>query len=283
MNLSKVQEFVGEILMKEAGINALDDLETWKEFCKKRHQDSYQGEKVRFGLSQYQELLNYSVNEALLSIYPHTFKFFLDKSIQISEHYRRVFPNKTFQMVYAVEKFPEYLAKHSSGRVGEIINKYPFLIDLATYEWLEVKVQNAPEIVYSDGFHKVPPMLAEAFPLVKPFWNPTLITFKSDFPVSLIINNLTEVNDIQDLDFEITQQTKKSHELIYRDTENFKVKFLSTTNFVFNLLNLSLAKPELTFQELKDESVEFSFVNINEFINLYKSLFDKNLMLGVVE
>jgi hypothetical protein len=288
MTLAELEVFIKRALIGIEGFKALDNQKLWKEFCEAYNFPDKKGEAVRFGLSQYSQLMDYSVNEALLSIYPLTMKFFERESSEMVEHYRRTFPNTSFQMVYAVKNFSHYLATSSMKIVQEVLSENPYLVDLSRYEWLEVKTQNALNTEYPTNFHKTAPLISDAFPVLKPFWNSTMIFFNSTFPITQIVSKLKNRSTTLEIKKLSMDQEENCFEVIYRDPESYKVRFLIVKEFVMSLLNISTKNPELTFEEItnllnQSPNKEFRLVQIQDLITLYKSLFEKNLLLGVCE
>lgn len=286
MNLKERQKFVNKVLMTKEGHQATKDEESWLEFCKKENIDT-KDLAMKKSLANYQDLMCFSVKEALKSIYPFTVSFFKDDVVKVAEYYRRVYPNQSFQMNQAVKAFPKFLADTDFPLIKKLVEQNPYLAELARYEWLEVEPQNAKDFDYPDDFHKVAPMVPEAFEVLKAFWNPTAIQFRSIYPITKIIKDLSGNTDQGTISFipHVRGARESYNVVIYRDPDTLKVRFIELTKLAIELFDLSITKSDLSYGEILNELNNQSETKVTkeQAINLFKTLFDKQLLLGSLE
>jgi hypothetical protein len=97
-------------------------------------------------LALYQELLSGTVLETMQGIYPHTYRLLSQNGEKESawkaliEQYRRQNPNASYKLSGAAQSFPAFLATQQNQ-----IEIFPFLSDLARYEWLELEMLQCPD------------------------------------------------------------------------------------------------------------------------------------------
>ena len=248
---------------------------------------------MRLALANYQDLLCFSVKEALENIYPYTVSFFKQDLVNVADYFRRTNPNQTFQMNQAVKAFPAFLEKTDFKLIKRLVDENKFLSELARYEWLEVEAQNARDFTFPENFHQVAPLIPEAFEPLKPFCNPTLVKFISKYPITKIIKDLSDL-----LNEPLDKQSAKFNEVakkyiesknntecnvvIYRDQETFKVRFIELTEIAMELIALSLDHPTFSYKDLLDNINQKHQMKISEnnATDLFRLLFEKKLLLG---
>ena len=148
-------------------------------------------------LALYEELMFNTVRETLESIYPYTHQcdtqdedheLALDRAAwpELVESYRRAYPNPSHRLMGAVENFPRFLAEQA-----EWMARYPFLSELALYEWLEMVVLNVPAeqpVMTVTVSQALPALLA--FDQAAPVWNAARVLQQFEYPIPQVIEGL---------------------------------------------------------------------------------------------
>ncbi len=237
MSLREWQDQVGTLLLKpsqEAQVGRVAD------------------PKVRV-LALYEELLFNTVCGTVENIYPFTHQVLTHHQGEenqwrgLVEAYRRACPNRSYSLIGAICDFSQFLGKQSA-----LMAEFPFIADLARYEWLEMAVLNDPEPALHEGLASMVPDVA-LFDQYQPVWNPIrrLYTFSYNIPVLLdawkaspqsVLENPARFSVPQDL-------------LIYRDPRTLDARFFVVNELTATLLRLSGkgASYEATLTALQSE------------------------------
>lgn len=187
-------------------------------------------------LALYEELMLNTVAETLRGIYPHTCQLLSGKGAQeaewraLADRFRRSRPNTSHKLVGAVCGFPEYLNAQT-----DLMERFPFLAELALYEWLEMEVLNLPDARVDAGLTPEIPSV-EDFSRFAPFWNPArkLRSFVYNIPA------LLDALQAADYRIEAASIAPESVEiLIYRDPETLRARFFCLNDLTARLLRLS--------------------------------------------
>ncbi len=228
MSLASLQKAMGEALLSTKGLGVLAQEKPWQSFLNTPEGQSLSGcDRARLFL--YEELLFASVEDTLSSLFPVTYHFLKPEWNSLVEKYRRQFPNRSFQLYHVAQDFPEFV----QGLSG-YMKKYPFLWDLALYEWLEIEVLNQEDDpLPSDlqpGFPAEPSMLSVFMPVL----NPIRRQHTFQYPIPAILTEASRREEVgQGFDaFTLDGQPVQPIEttmLIYRDPETFKARFFNLT------------------------------------------------------
>lgn len=187
-------------------------------------------------LALYEELMFNTVVETLGSIYPYCYRL-ISRDGQwetdwssLVEAYRRAYPNVSYKLMGAVSSFPEFLAGQCA-----LLQGYPFLPELALYEWLEMQVLNLPDSPIALSMQAAVPSL-EQWDAHAPVWNLArqLQAFQFHIPEILEAMN-TEERDFQ----AATVLPKPVDILIYRDPQTLEVRFFCLNGLTAQLMQLS--------------------------------------------
>ncbi len=187
---------------------AIKDLILFDSVWQKRSKVKGLSKHVLERLKVYRELVRNSFIEVSKNIYPYTHKLLSKNWDQLMSDYIEKYPPASPILNRVVEYLPAYLSSRK-----DILSKYPFIGELARYEWLEVVIyerENVPKNNYLslNPIHEI-------------------CTFHYPIPdiVEMIENN-------QSLG---KMHKQKTNVLIYRDPKNFSVRFfeLSTSTLAF--------------------------------------------------
>ncbi len=188
-------------------------------------------------LALYEELLLNTVCGTLESIYPFTHQVLTHNQADNShwrswvDAYRRAFPNRSYSLIGAICDFSEFLESQPA-----LLAEFPFLVDLARYEWLEMVVLNDPE---SDLPARLEPMVPDLalFDQYQPVWNPIrrLQTFSYNIPILLDAwkaspQSVLESPGLFQGEVDV---------LIYRDSRTLDARFFVVNTLTATLLRLS--------------------------------------------
>ena len=114
MNLKKTQKEIKDLILFDS---------KWKK--KNKAKD----------LETYRTLVKNTLNDIQNKIYPYTNRILKKEWNELLSNYIEKYPPKSPILNKVAEHFPEYLSKQKN-----ILKKYPFISELALYEWLEVVI-----------------------------------------------------------------------------------------------------------------------------------------------
>ena len=119
-DLKKTQEVIKDLILFNSAWNK-----------RKKIKSPYKLDFERIGV--YRDLVKTSFTELITNIYPLTYSLFKNHWKELLSKYIEAYPPKSPVLVRAAEDFPVFLAKQK-----DITKKYPFIPELAKYEWFEV-------------------------------------------------------------------------------------------------------------------------------------------------
>lgn len=280
MQLSQIQKAMGTILLEKEGLGILNAVPQWDAFLKTEQGSVVQGIS-RERLQLYEELLFASVEDTLGSLYPHTKRFLEKDWYKLIENYRRVYPNRSYQLYKVAEDFPRFVSEQKA-----YTRQYPYLEDIAHYEWLEMEVLNAEDEPLPDSMEAGFPQTTEGLEYWGPIANPIkrLRTFQYEVP-----QLLEQLKDLEEKPLKKINFKKGAVAiLIYRDMETCQARFFQmaplTAQFIQQL------KPGRTYLEiftaLREENPALQALALEQILpqglNLIHQCFEANIILGSV-
>jgi hypothetical protein len=198
-------------------------------------------------LALYQELMFNTVLETLESIYPFTHQLISEGGQtdgvwqDLAETYRRAHPNPSYKLLSAVAEFPRFLAGQPSW-----MGRFPFISELAQYEWLEMQVLNMPATNPALSLAGAIPELCD-FAKYAPLWNVARVLQHFEFPVPDIIAALQAQPDDA---FSVTVTPQAVDVLIYRDPHHLEARFFCLNGMTSLLLQCSFAQPDWSYTQV---------------------------------
>ncbi len=213
-------------------------------------------EKAIKRLKVYRDLVKGSFNELLKKIYPNVYKLTKKEWKAILSKYIEAFPPASPMLGKVGEKFPFFLSKQK-----KLLKKYPFITELALYEWLELEIYEKEN--YSNNAKK------------NLILNPIHKFCKFKYPIPEMIEN--------DLNLK-TISTKPTNLLIYRDPNNFKVRFMELSHGTLDYLELvkKNASDKKIIDKLanqyKIDKTKYKYF-INELMKLKQTLIEKRILI----
>ncbi len=192
MTLAVFQETLKTLLMSGTGEAALQSEEAYARFVRSSGLDEKEQalflEQSMARLRQYEYMVFANTEETLGTIYPITRKLIGEDWTSEVRALLQRYPNQRYHIMGAGEMLPEYLLTHPDWR-----NRYPFLPELALYEWLEADVLSRPDPELPAGFQDSVPQTATELEHMIPVLNSTaeLVVFR--YPLPAIVDALKKL------------------------------------------------------------------------------------------
>jgi hypothetical protein len=232
-------------------------------------------------IALYQELMFNTVLETMQNIYPFTYQLISNNGKDdatwndLAEAYRRTHPNVSYKLLGAVEAFPQFIAGQAKW-----MKRYPFLNELALYEWLEVHVLNLPDAHSEIDLVGALPELSE-FQSYKPVWNEARVLQHFEFPIPDIIAALQAEPDVP---FSVAPQAVDV--LIYRDPETLEARFFCLNGITSALIQISTTQPDGSYtqvlQQLKAATPVLQTMSLEVIMTQAAQLFQNCLSIGLL-
>ena len=183
-------------------------------------------------LEVYRDLVKNSLYDVISNIYPLTNQLLKKDWKKILSKYIETYPPYSPILTKVAEDFPQFLQEQSG-----IMRKYPFITELALYEWREVEIYERE----SNGVKNKTYIL-----------NPIHELCNFEYPIPEIIEKIrtAEPQKEQKRKKEITWNIKKkpTHILIYRDPKYLNVRFFELSPAVLDfieMVNLNFPKGKI--------------------------------------
>ncbi len=138
-------------------------------------------------LQQYANMVRWNVEETLHAIYPLTFKLLEDCpeiDLKLVTDYIYRYPNPGYRMISVAETFPEFLAEQES------LERFPFISELALYEWAEAELLSAPNPLLPEDLLHVVPQTPEELQRFAPVMNPVSRLLSLTYPIPTLIDQM---------------------------------------------------------------------------------------------
>lgn len=166
-------------------------------------------------LSVYQTLVLNSMEEMIESIYPFTYKILEDNWSEIISLYAALYPSRSPIYNHLAKDFAKFLA---SKEFTEKYNYPNYLAELAEYEWTDLEIYNALDLVAENDV------------------NPVHKILQCKFPITEILHYLKTSEDdiaaIRETDIEEAEEIV----LVYRDSETCNTRFFKLSKAVYLIL-----------------------------------------------
>ncbi len=122
MNLKKTQKIIKDLILFDSA---------WNKRGKVKDLSKSTLEEIKI----YRELVRNSFCDVSIKIYPFTYKLLSKSWEKLLSDYLEKYPPASPILNKVVEQLPEYLSIRKDS-----LKKYPFISELARYEWLEVEI-----------------------------------------------------------------------------------------------------------------------------------------------
>ena len=225
------------------------------------------------GVELYASLLEFGQQDVMASIFPNSAKLLKSKWTDVVDDYFICCPANHYHLNLAASRFPGYLKEHQHS----LLEKYPFLFELADYEWIEV------EILEKNALVQKQPNLVLVEPAdflrYRPVLNPVLILRQYGFAITKIAHRLEEGKRLGALN-----KPAISRVAGYRDPESNRCVFLDLNEVAFEVLQ-ALADAPHSYAELIKLAISRSpqlntQQSVADFLSLNETLHSLNVFVG---
>jgi hypothetical protein len=199
------------------------------------------------GIELYSSLIEIGRIDLITSIFPIINKLLGKNFKAIALDYFASMPPKHFNLNRAAENFPLYIQKHCP----DLIARYPFLAELADYEWIELAVLESPADSGAWPNQKVPSKLsvdAAQFAALTPIVNGAFIARRYNFEIPKIVLMIKEGDKLSS---KLLKPAK--HFLgvvVYRDPVSLDARFLEVGEVALKLLQGLSDTPGLNYGQV---------------------------------
>lgn len=227
----------------------------------------------RKGAALYGRLINFGHHDLIESIFPFCKKAIADDWDSIVEKYFHHYPSDHYNLNKICRHFSQFLSDHG----GKLVEKYPYLPELADYEWLELeKLEDQTDIIRAEQVSICDlQMISKYAPVV----NQTLILCKYDYPIAEIANNFESAKRPRK-----KFAPKKCNLCIYRDPDTHRVRFVELGEASAAIVETA-AKQATVYQDLLRQTIDLTpelspQTAALEFIELVEGLQTDNIFVG---
>jgi hypothetical protein len=249
-SLLQSQQALHHALWGVKGHTALDSSTDWEGFVLQNQALLKPYQAYHRQLSLYESLLRNTVTEILNSFFPYCRHLLGEAWPELCEAYRRRYPNRSYQLYRCAENFSEFLACQEVW-----MKRFPFLAELALYEWLEVVVENAPEQQFPSDTQMIVPSNPDEMALATPVWNTASDLRLWSYPIPRLIEAMEIDLETDFADkaawpetLAIMPQTVSLY--IYRDTDTHRARFFELNTLTAQFIAISQANQNADYRTL---------------------------------
>ncbi len=197
------------------------------------------------GVRIYAQLINIGRSDLMLSIYPGCARLLNKKWPDTVKSYFDNCPPKNYRLNMAACGFSNYLKEYRHDH----LRKFPYLSDLADYEWIELQlmeddrqINSLPHATLSQPEH---------FEKLAPLVNPVLTIRNYNYPVPLIVDYLREGQLPRNI------SPREVAVAVYRDPQTHLGRYVEITAGVMQLITEAQAKPTV-YADLAATAIAYS-------------------------
>lgn len=136
-------------------------------------------------LALYRELIEHRLFEVMDSIYPACSHLLGKQWPNAVRMYLQQFPPAHYRLNRVAEYFSTFLQTHAGANW---LRRFPFLSELADYEWTELKIEEDPCQIKRSAHENL--SLAATITQFAPIVNPTLVIRKYDYCLPAIVESI---------------------------------------------------------------------------------------------
>lgn len=227
----------------------------------------------RRGVELYGRLIRYGWHDTMSALYPVCEELLKEQWRAIVERYLKVCPPSHFNLNQIGKEFSNYLIAFE----GAIVKDYPFISQLADYEWLELEVLEHSSIVSREPWQ--PLETTDQFVALRPRVNPTLNLRHYDYRIADISYNIENGHCIDEI-----SEAQETFVAGFRPFQSSKSNLIETNNLSVLLLEKAASK-EFSYKDLALVTIQF-YGNeepgsaITEFIELVERLQEMDVLVG---
>jgi hypothetical protein len=169
----------------------------------------------RKGIELYGNLINFGHQDVMEAVYPYCSKLLAQKWPDIVDDYLRRYPPEHHNFNRLCARFPEYVTKYG----GSLLERYPFLPELADYEWIELEKMEEPADIKRFPHSELSDLTQIAS--LRPVLNPTAIIRRYSY-------NVLDIGDTIEHEGKLARKVHPDETLvaIYRDPETHRCRFV---------------------------------------------------------
>jgi len=223
------------------------------------------------GAKLYARLIGYGHSDVLTSIYPYCAQLLGNHWEKLIKKYVQVFPPDHFHLNSSAKRFPVFISENCS----DLMEKRPYLAELADYEWLEMELL---EVDTTIGVTERTPLSdPQAFVSLGPIVNPTLAVRTYKYPIQKIVDLLDEGRGTRK-----KFAPESSHVAMYRDPFSHKVRIVELDDNARILLAQAASS---SYGDLARRAVELNpdrdpQSTVTDVIELIEQFHEINLFVG---
>jgi hypothetical protein len=227
------------------------------------------------GVKLYAGLMNFGHNDVMLSIYPGCAKLLDEKWEDVVDHYLEKYPPEHFNLNQLARRFPEYLTRYGERH----LKRFPYLAELADYEWIELELMEADRPVQVNGFQSL--TTPEHFENLAPVVNQVLVVREYQYPITSVVDHLED-----DCCLPRDVEPAKTFVAIYRDPDSNLCRFLEVGDSAAQIIKTAQAAPT-PYRDLLGLAVSLSSAQdpqqaVMDFLELVEKLQSVSLFVGSV-
>ncbi|MBI1271291.1 hypothetical protein GC174_12750 [bacterium] len=231
------------------------------------------------GIKLYSSLIRTGQNDLMHSIYPGCAGL-IGKGFQdVVGKYFEQFPPHHHNFNRAASRFSTYLA--SSG--DRYVKKYPFMPELADYEWVELEIMEHPALTPDNVGDFKELDSPELFDKFGPVVNSALVIRRYEYPIAKIVDWLKD-------GVRLPRRVKKEATAlaIYRSCEDHSARFLELGEVAALVIERAMSDDAVSYADLIKLAVESQAGTepqqvILDFLTLVERLREMELFVASVE
>jgi hypothetical protein len=224
------------------------------------------------GVRVYATLLRNSQQSLMDSIYPGCAKLLGKHWYAMVSDYFETCPPTHFNLNAAASEFSKFLKE----RTEPCVNRYPFLYELADYEWIELEIlEHAGEPIKGEQINLDEPA---AFQVFAPIVNPVMIVRHYLYPIAKVVDWLRAGVK---LPRRIGKQA--THMIVYRDPDELDARFLELGELAVSIVEKA-SQETVSYADLIGFAVARSGgdaqATVVEVLSLFERLHELKLFMG---
>lgn len=225
------------------------------------------------GAAVYARSINYEHQRMATRIFPYCARVAGKQWQQLVEDYYKHYPSADFDFNKICKNFPRFLKEQDNA----LLQKYPYLPELADYEWLELeKLEDKRKIIKGDP---ISIDSLERLQSYSPTVNQTLSIHRYRYPVADIADNFAKSKRARK-----KYSAKPCTMAIYRDPDSDDARFVELT-ISAALMVEAAQKARVSYQDLLKMSIDSNSERnpaqvAVDFLNLIEEFLSDNIFVG---
>ena len=196
------------------------------------------------GVKLYSSLIEIGRMDLMSSIYP-VIKELLGKKFKgLVQDYFECMPPEHYNLNQSAKRFPQYLLG-----LPKLMGRYPFLAELADYEWIELAVLEDVARDLRPSKEAGKDHEPEQFAALIPVLNSVFVCRSYRFAIPGLVEAITKAD-------KLPRRFKQDPTcvVVYRDPDNLNARFLEIGEAAFGLLQMMEQNPNYSYGDLLKEA-----------------------------